>query len=426
MCGVLAALLGAGLGTSAGRRLADVLGPALGEPTVGRALVVGMAFLGLAVGVALGVVVPGPEGLGDQLAAAPATAVDRAAATVGPPALLLVGGTTGVTLPLAAPVVAASPGGGAAVCALPALLAASSLAGAQLASAARLSLSGPRAIALVGAVVLLGLAAVAVAGHEAAAAIAGGSAVPAIVLGGCALVATCAGWGLVACLPRRATTRRRASRSLGTRPGSAALRAAVLLLLRRGDLRAALVGAVLVGASGIGIALVAGAPPPSGLLLGVTGAALTAAPCALAVGGRIGDGRHVWRLAPARLRVGAAWCAACLIGTAPAAAAVCLALAADGVRGEDLGVAAAIAITVCALGLGAGCVVPWRGDGIADQALPLAALGLGLGALSLAAAKLGPLAVTRGVPSALAGALIVCVVVVIGAAGIIQLLGREG
>ena len=153
------------------------------------------------------------------------------------------------------------------------------------------------AVVAVGGVGALGAAAVLSAGDALA-----GEASPVGSAGLTALVATGAllVWGRAVLAPERALAPPRRSRALRGGPCVVAARAACLLLLRRLDVRAALAGAILLGLVGIAVARLAAAPSPSGLLLGTTGAALTAAPCALCVTGSIDDGRHVWRLAPVR------------------------------------------------------------------------------------------------------------------------------
>jgi hypothetical protein len=71
---------------------------------------------------------------------------------------------------------------------------------------------------------------------------------------------------------------------------------------------------------------------------------------------------------------------------------------------------------VWACALVAGTLVPWRRHGVADQALSLAALGVGLGGVSLGASRLGPLLVERGAPPSVAGLVLVAVTVVLALA----------
>ncbi len=406
-----AAVLVVAVGVRAGAALADVLEPTLTDPAVTRALAVGIALMGLGTGTALGFVLPGQSGLGGQLGAAPASAVDRAFAVLGPPAALVVVGASIATLPLALPVAASSAGGVGSVPALVGVLVAAIATGGMAAALARAFHAAARpvvtalAVVVAGGVGGLGVVALLRTGD----ALAGeastlGSAAQATLAAMAALLV----WGCALLAPERPLAPPTRSRLLRGGSGLVAVCAAGLLLLRRGDLRAALVGAMLLGLIGIAVARLGEAPSPSGLLLGTTGAALTAAPFALAVGGIVDDGRHLWRLAPVPVgQLALAWTTAAVVGLGPPLAVAMTAHVVEGGRVVDLGVALGLAVVVWACALVAGALVPWRRHGVADQALSLGVLGVGLGGVSLAASRLGPLLVEGGAPPSVAGALLV-------------------
>lgn len=416
-----AAVLAAGL--HAGTLLAGQLEPALADQAITRALVVGIALVGLGAGAALGVVLPGPSGLGAQLATAPASAPDRAVAVLGPPVVLVVLGTSVVTLPLALPVAASAPAGIAAAPALVGALVAATATGGMAAWLGRvLGPSTCPGFGRLAAVVSAGVGALgAVAVLRAGDALAGeASPVGSAALTALAATAALLGWGRAVLAPERPVAPPRRSRALRGGACVVAARAAFLLLLRRFDVRAALLGGVLLGLVGIAVARLGAAPSPSGLLLGTTGAALAAAPCALGVGGIIGDGRHVWRLAPIpAVPLALAWMTAAAVGLLPSLAVALTAWLVEGGRGADLGVSLALAVVVWSCALAAGALVPWRRHGVADQALSLAALGVGLGGMSLAASRLGPLLVAWGVPAAAAGTAILAATLGSGLAALV-------
>ncbi len=415
-----AAVLVLAAGLRAGAAIAGLLEPTLADRAVTRALVVGIALVGLGSGAALGLVLPGPKGLGRQLEAAPASALDRGAAVLGPPAVLVALGAALATLPLALPVAASSPGGIATTPALVGAIVAAVATGGMAAGLARARHAATRPlVAVVVFVVVGGVGALGAVGLvRVGDALAGGvGPVGSATLTALAATAALLVWGRALLVPERPRAPSLRSRSLRGGSCTVATRAAGLLLLRRGDLRAALVGGALLGLVGIAVARLGEAPSPSGLLLGATGAALTAAPVALAVGGIVDEGRHVWRLAPVPgVRLALAWAAAAVPGLAPPAGAALTAHLVEGGRVDDLGVALGLTVVVWACALVAGTLVPWRRHGVADQALSLAALGVGLGGVSLGASRLGPLLVERGAPPSVAGLVLVAVTVVLALA----------
>lgn len=415
-----AAVVVVAAGLRAGATIAGLLGPTLADPAVTRALVVGIALVGLGTGAALGLVLPGPSGLGRQLEAAPASGLDRGAAVLGPPAVLVVVGVSVATLPLALPVAASSPGGVGSAPALVGALVAAVATGGMAAALARAFHAASRlavtALAVVVAGGVGGLGAVALL-HAGDALAGEASPVGAAALDTLAAMAASLVWGRALLAPERPLAPPSRSRALRGGACLVAARAAGLLLLRRPDLRAALVGGVLLGLVGIAVARLGAAPSPSGLLLGTTGAALTAAPLALAVGGIVDDGRHVWRLAPVPVMpLVLAWTTAAVVGLGPPLAVALTAHVVEAGRVVDVGVALGLAVVVWACALVAGALVPWRRHGVADQALSLAALGVGLGAVSLATSRLGPLLVERGAPPPVVGAALVGATVVLALA----------
>lgn len=420
----VAAVVGPLAGLLAGRALGPVLGPALDDVAVARAFVAGLVLTALSAGFALGVTVPGLASLGPQVAAAGATALDRAAAVLlWPLGLVLLVGL--LALPAALPVVAATPGG---VAALPALavgvlgalcVGGAVAAGARCKGAARRGGMALAAGALASSLALPGAVTAGALGDRRDPVEAALVAAPGALL---ALVA----WGLLVAHPTEGSVRAGRARRLPRSSLGAVPVAVARILTGRAELRAALGGGCLLGIAGLGLARVSAAPASSGILLGTSGAVLAAAPCGLAVGGAVREAAHVWRLAPGRALVAGGWLVASGAVMLTPVIVVCVAaLLADRDAAEGAGVALALATGAWSAAVVAGTVVPWRADGMAEQAASLGAFAVLCAAISLTLAVVGPRLAGTGVPSALTACAVV-VLLVAGALGsLVQLLARQ-
>jgi hypothetical protein len=156
----------------------------------------------------------------------------------------------------------------------------------------------------------------------------------------------------------------------------------------------------LLGVGGIALAVSAGAPPPTPLLLGTSTALLGALLCPLAVGGLLLEGRWLWRGA-----IVESWCIGCaavLVGAAgaflPVALVSVVAAAASGAGARMVGVIAALTLVGAALALVAGSVVPLRGGGAGDQLTTFAVFAAFAVAASLVIGLAGPRLVAIGLP----------------------------
>lgn len=390
-----------------GRELASVLGPALGNPDVVRALLAGTIVTSLAGGLALGAVVPSLSRLGPQLCATGASGLDRASAVLVVPLSVAVVGTTALALPVGLPVLEASPGGLPAMPHVVAALWCAGIVGGVVGS----SLRGGRRAARVGAL-LAAAAALAVllsSGSGTIRAVAtGGSAwwqSAGILAGGTLALAA---WGaLLTVIDDIGAGRASISRLQPRAAVPATFVAAARVLGRRSDLRAALVGGAGIGLVGVVCSWLARAPAPTGMALGSSGAVLAAAPCAVAVGGALREAEHVWILASSRTSIALAWLAAAgLVTLAPAAVACGAALALGGGEPGDAVPALGVAAGVCAAGLAAGALLPWRGGRVLEQAASLGLFAALCGSLSLISALAGPRLSALGVPSAVTATLV--------------------
>lgn len=412
---VVAAVAGPLAGLLAGRALGPVLGPALDDVSVARAFVAGLMLAGLSAGFALGITVPGPASLGPQVAAAGASAVDRATALlVWPIGLVLAVGLLAV--PAALPVLEAAPGGVAALPSLAIGVLGALFVGCAVAAGARCPGTVRRgAMALAGgaATTSLALPGVVAAGvlsdHR--------DPVGAVLASAPAALLGLLAWGLLVVLPAERTERAGIARRLPASSLGAVAAAVARILTGRSELRAALGGACLLGLAGIGLARVAAAPSSSGVLLGTSGAVLAAAPCGLAVGGAVREAAHVWRLAPGRASVAGGWLVASgAVMLTPVLVVCALALLGDRDAAEGAAVALALAVGAWSAAVVAGTIVPWRAAGVAEQAASLGAFAVLCAAISLTLAVVGPRLAEVGLPSVVTACAVV-VLLVVGALG---------
>lgn len=409
----------------AGAAVGDLLGPGLGDLAVARAALVGAALPCLAAGVAIAASRADRPSLAPEHAVAPATRPDRILAGTAVPAVVVLVLAVPSATALVAPVAAASPGGVAAAPAALAAFACAVLAGGALASAWRRVACGAVRDVAGGLVLAVGSLGAAGPVEPAARALAGATAAPAAAaasLLACVLAAIA--WG---CLAEhghaRVRTLRRTSVRIPSPRGLACGRAALALLGRRRDCRAACAGAVALGLGAVGVTVVGRAPAPTGLLLAASGAAVCLAPVGLAVTGAILEGRAAWGVAPVRpSTVVLGWAAgSALIVAGATTAALAPALALERPPVSTLAVSVALGVAAWACALAAGALVPWRAHGAIDQAASLAVFGLTGAAASVAASRIGPALAAHGLGDTASAALLVG----LGAAAAITLATRR-
>lgn len=391
----------------AGLAGAGLLGAALVNETVARALTLAFALPCLAAGAALGATLGPRSGFGAQLASSPVAPAALRAASLAPVLVLIVVTTGPPVLAAVVPVALASPGGLAAALALAATVCCALAAGGTVAGAARTR--RPRA-AVFAAAALAALGATV----EAATRSLGGVTWTVPVTLALAVGASAA-WLVVAddSDPRgRAGHGRQTALGRGRfdrAPAGAAASALALLLTRRFDLRIALLGAVAAGCAGGAVARVGGADASTTALLAACGAVLAAAPAGLAVGGAVADGAWFWRRAPEQasrlasaLALGAAAVSWPVLGAALGLAAVV-----GPHHGQPEVTAAGVLVVGWACALGAGALAPWRRVGVATQAASVSAFALAAGLAAAALPRLGDALSTVSAPPGLTGSVLV-------------------
>lgn len=404
--------------THVGQAVGAELAGATSVDGVSAAIVLGPVLAAAVAGAALAVSLPGVSALGRQIAAGPCSR--RAAFMAG---LAVPGTAIAVTvLPslLAACVTVARelPGGPVSGVALAAAIGAAIPAGAVAAeggvAVARGQRRRPLAIAggaLAWAAIGAGLGAgpLGPLALVAKALRGSGSSLLALAVAGGVCVALAFAWVELAITRAepRAPRPRRAGRlvSAGRLPVLTALAA---LLARRSDVRLATAGAVGFGAAGIAIAIVGNTPSPSAFLLATTTALLGAILCPLAVGGLLLDGGWLWRAGPRdpRLIVGAAGLAGLAGVSLPVALVGGAAAAVAGVTWSAVGIVTAFVVVGSATALLAGCIVPWREEGVGDQLVTFAAFaGIAI-VTSLLVGLVAPRLVSLGLPDVVVVALV--------------------
>ena len=401
-----------------GRAVGAELAGAAGTDGVSAAIVLGPALAAAVAGAALAVSLPGVSGLGRQIAAGPCSR--RVAVVAG---LIVPGAVGAVTvLPslLAACVSSARelPGGPAAGVALAAAIVAAVPAGAIVAEGGVAVVRGQRRrpLAIAGGVIawagigaLLGAGPLGPLAPVATALRGAGSSWLALAAAGGVCVTLALAW--VELAATRAEPRARSPRRAGMLfpagrlPVLAALAA---LLARRSDVRLATAGAVGFGAAGIAIAVVGGAPAPSAFLLATTTALLGAILCPLALGGLLLDGGWLWRAGPRdpQVIVGAAGLAGLAGAALPVALVGGVAASVAGASWSAVGIVTAFVVVGSAAALLAGCIVPWRDEGVGDQVVTFAAFaGIAI-VTSLLVGLVAPRLVSIGLPDVVVVALV--------------------
>jgi hypothetical protein len=356
------------------------IGASLADAHAARVVVASLVLPAFAAGAAITVSMPPVEAFGAQVRAAPVRARELAVAA----ALPLLAGSSLVApllLALVVPALSAAPGGvPAAVTVVGAVVAAAALgaAAAELASAAW---HGHRTSRVALAAILPALGIAWWRGGDpldpVVSVMTGASSAPIclVALGG---VATCAGSSWLTLRAVRPGAERRRRSPLAALAGARvprSLAAPTMILLRRSDVRLALVAAASLGVC----CLLAGALLDLGTelatMLGATSALAAAVIAPLASGGALVCARWLLATSPTtRWSIAARWAAAgevlLLLAVAPVVAAG-LVWGADGAVLRPL---AAAAVAGGGAGLLAGSVVPWRPTALGDQLLSLAAL----------------------------------------------------
>jgi hypothetical protein len=392
------------------------LGPALARPEVARAALVGAALPCVAAGFALAISASMRKQQGAEVASAPVRPADRAVAALVAPVATLVMLALPTALAVFLPLAKASPGGAAATPVL--LVTLGSVVGCSGAGAMALRLALSRqgslargALALAGCALVTGTAAPL---EPAARALSGGAgAWSSLLLSSLAAAAGLVAWSILNDSAPPSQEGRRRSYAIAHRPVSAIIQSASMLLVRRRDIRAAGVGALVIGSAGLVVARLEDAPPPTGALLAAAGAAVALAPVGLSVGGATLDGREVWQTAPRpATEVALGWMLASLgfIGSVLALVAG-LSLAARALPAGDVVRLLAMCVGAWACAVTAGALVPWRRVSIGEQAVSIGAFGLLVACASFLAGRIGPWATGVGMPSMIVAAALLCTLV---------------
>ena len=411
----------------AGSALGATLAPVLEDGAAARLLTLAPMLAGAAGGAAVSLTSAGRRFLGLQLMAGPIGERTALAACVLAPAGVVVALGLPAALALGASFGSAVPGGEAAGVGLVAVALAAAPAGAVVSEAA---LQGSRgtwrgagaalllAIAWIGAGMLLGSPALGLFAPAAGAL--SGDTEPMVVLA-CAALTACAGvflWlELAARRPERpvrsGVLRRRRVRG----PAAAVLPvAAVLLIVRRRDLRLCLLAAVAFGLGGVAFASGAGALAPGPLHLGAGSALLGAALVPLAAGGLLLSGRWAWACAPrSRLLPCAVVCAVAdaivLMTLVPVVAAAAVMSGLSLLALAQIGFVALLLAGAAEL---AGALLPWREAAMGDQFASFGAFAACAGGLSAVTGVAGPRFVAAGLPDPVAAACLLAAATAVG------------
>ena len=421
----LVGLLGAlALGAFAGGRLGGLLGPALTEPSVRRALVAGIVLPALAGGLALGATLRGPvAALGAQAAAAAASGLDRATAVLVLPlgAVLLLGAPVAVPVLLGA--VSSAPSGPLGALPLATAVLAACATGGALAVLLRDGSRRARAALAVAAASLLASP----TRPEAADALAGPlDAARAAAFLAPLCVASVTAWALVLLAEDGRALRTARPVALPDVAFVVEAAAAARALARRADLRTAWWAGLALGVTTAVGAHALRLPAPTGGLLATSAASLAVAPIALAAAGALGSGRHVWAPARGRASIVGAWLLAVLSLTL---APVVLTAAVEAGLARDpagLRVTIPLCVAVVALAVIAGAVAPWRPVGGAGQAASLGILAALCGWVSLALAWIGPHLAASRLPGPVVAAAAMAALIALAGLGLARTLGEAG
>jgi hypothetical protein len=174
------------------------------------------------------------------------------------------------------------------------------------------------------------------------------------------------------------------------------------------------VAAVGFGAVGIALAATAAAPPPTGFLLATTTTLFGSLVCALAVCGVLVTGRWLWLRGRPDEIVGIGVLVGLVAAALPVATIGAAAAIVSGATPNAVGSIAGFVVVGAATALLTGAVVPWRGEGVGDQAASFTALIVAAVAVSLVVSLVGPRLVELGVPDPLV-LLAVCVAALLAA-----------
>jgi hypothetical protein len=395
---------------------ARALGPALVDVEVSRGLVVGLAAPAAALGAALALSTVGPSTLGPQVAASPvgrrALAVAALLPSLGVTTVLVAPVALAVSLSLVAHSAAGRPG----CLPLSLVLGAAVACGAVMAESALRCVRRRRALPLIA--IAAGGAVLVVLLELLARALTGGDLVALLAVGASAAVVGLAAVGawveLLSSRPDRRSRRTTRATCVPSRAGLAALRLATAVLVRRPDVRLAVVAGAGLGVAGTvaGTAMRQGAGAAA--LLGGGSAVVAAALAPLSAGGCITRAAWAWRVA-GRCAGALGWSAAsgALVGASVLPVVVLgLGLGAPPALLLLLGMAATLGWSAA---LVVGAALPRHEGDAAGDAAALALLGTLAtalaGALSAAQSALEEL----GVPGTLAATAVLSIVSILGA-----------
>ena len=403
----------------AGETLGGQLSGTVASSEVATALVLGPCLAAAAVGAILAVSLPTRAGLGPQIGAGPCS--DRSAVGAGVllPAVLATLIVMPSLLAVSISLAGAFPGGRLAGLSLAVAILAAVPAGAVVAEGAQIAMRGHRIrliaigvglVAWIGVGGVMGAAPLGLLASVSLAFRGMESAWIALAEAGVAAAGLGVAWFLLAASrPERRSrgARRRRSTSTWRFPVPAAVSS---LVLRRSDVRHATGAAIAFGVVGAMVAVASGAQPPGPFLLATTTTLLGSLVAALAGWGVLRTGAWLWLGAP-RGRTATAttvWHAGLVAAAAPVAFVAVVATVASGVDWSTVGVVVVLVVSGTAVATVGGSLVPWQGDGLGDQAGPVAAFASVAVASSLVVGFVAPRLGARGVPDP-AIAVLLCV-----------------
>lgn len=440
--GVFLLLLTSPLATIlAGRSSGRALGASLSQLDVAESLTVTAAFVSVLVGCILAVIAPGERALGEQLAAAPLSRMQRFLGMTAIPVAFVLAVLVVFAAMFALPFAAAGPGGAGAGIAVLALSGAGLAAGAILVqgviAARRGALPGLAALTAVGVgwplcgLLAGGPAALGLFGWLPAVLAGGQSPVASVVLGLGLSAGFAAAWVML-CLhtPLEVPVRRERTRQLRL-PASFTGAVLVLGLVRVARRRELRQQAMLVAASTIGGALLLRSVVPASLefvfVFCATTAIIGAAVSPLAVVGLDARGQWFWGTVPIsrRRRAVSSHASALFAGLAILVVACAPVAVLAGPAPQALIDVAVLASVVFAAALIAGALLPWKEGSGSEQMVSYAIFMVAAGICWMGLGWLGRQAVGQGLPEAAVGAALPAFAVCAGIALSAHLVSKE-
>ena len=401
-----------------GRALGEELAAGVPFREISIALVAGPCLAAGAAGAVIAASFPMRAALGPQVAAGPFGTRSALAASLPLPATVAALVFLPSLLSLSLSIAASFPGGQLAGLALAAAIVSALPSGAVAFEGVQIALRGPHlrlllvgacgvAWLLVGAVATvtplgpLAPAALAITGTE--------SAWPALVVSAVTTIAFGTAWIGLAAERRDQRGRPCGRRHLGVvwrRPIPAAVAG---LVWRRADVRRGALAAALLGVAGAVATAGSRAAPPGPFLLATTTCLLGSLVAALAGWGMLVPGVWLWRSAPQDPLVVAriTWLVGLVGVAAPVALVGTFVAAWSDIDAQAAGVVTVLTVAAAATATFAGTLVPWHGDGLADQVSSLSAFAAVAVATSLGVGVAAPRLAAAGVPDP-ATAMLLC------------------